>query len=225
MGYSRAGFDVYGVDIVPQQRYPFAFHLGDALVVVRRLLLGEAIPFTHKDGTVEWLVLSDFAAIHGSPPCQLYTVANNIHGREHPDLLAPTRELLIEVGLPWVLENVPGSPMENYVMLCGLALGIGVKRHRYFESSVFIMGAPECPRGHPGDWLIIFGNTIAERGHVVGRAKGGGPKIRRKNAGLVRGRKAMEMPWASSHGLSEAIPPAYTEFIGAQLLEALEVAA
>lgn len=220
VGYARAGFDVYGVDNDPKvaKRYPFAIHIGDALRVMRRLNVGMTVDFQRPDGTVERLGLADFTAVHASPPCQLYTVANNIHGNDHPDLLPPTRELLIETGLPYVIENVPGAPMENYITLCGLSFGLGVKRHRQFETSWFVFGAPECPPGHPGEWVSVFGHTVLERGHVVGKAKGGGNTIKRRHLGVERGRDAMGMPWASRHGLSEAIPPAYTEWIGSQLL-------
>jgi DNA (cytosine-5)-methyltransferase 1 len=222
MGYHRAGFAVFGVDIEPQKHYPFAFHLGDALVVVRRLLLGEAIPFTHKDGSIEWLSLSDFAAVHGSPPCQLYSVANNIHQNlDHPDLLPPTREAFKALDIPWVIENVPGAPMDDYVTLCGRAFGLGVKRHRQFEASFFIFGIPECPPGHPGDWVLVFGHTVLSRAHVSGHAKGGGPVLKRKHLGIARGREAMGIDWMNRDELSQAIPPAYSEFIGLQLLGAL----
>lgn len=140
MGYHHAGFDVFGVDIEKQRRYPFAFHHGDALVVVRRLLLGEAVPFMRPDGELEWLTLSDFAAIHASPPCQAYSVTKHSHSNTHPELIVPTRELLI----------------------------------------------------------------------------GGYTPLKSVRAEL------MGMDWATLHGLSQAIPPAYTEFIGAQLLDSLE---
>lgn len=200
MGYYRAGFDVIGVDIVRRDRYPFPFILADALTPP--------------------VDLTQFDAIHASPPCQAYTVANNIHGRgDHPDLLPATRALLVSTGLPYIIENVPGAPMSG-VTVCGRALGIGVKRHRIFESNMMLFGT-QCPHNHPGDWVSVFGHTVLERGHVVGKAKGGGNTIKRRHLGVERGRVAMEMPWASRVGLSEAIPPAYTEFIGRQLIDQL----
>lgn len=204
MGYHRAGFDVMGVDVEPQPRYPFEFVQADAL---------------------EYLAAHghEFDAVHASPPCQLYTVANNIHGNgDHPDLLPSTRRALIASGLPWVIENVPGAPMANYVTLCGLAFGLGVKRHRQFETSFFVWGPPQCPPGHPGDWVSVFGHTVLERGHVVGKAKGGGNTIKRRHLGVERGREAMGIDWMNREGLSEAIPPAYTQFIGEQLMTHLE---
>jgi DNA (cytosine-5)-methyltransferase 1 len=209
-GYQQAGFYVVGVDIVPQPRYAGdEFHQADAMT----------------------FPLDEFDAVHASPPCQAYTVANNIWQREHPDLLPATRERLIASGLPWVIENVPGAPMHvgpgtlfepdrNGVLVCGLALGLNVKRHRLFESNVPLRGTT-CPPGHPGDWLLVFGHTVLERGHTVGVAKGGGNVIRRKHTTTARGREAMGIDWMNRDELSEAIPPAYTRFIGEQLLAVL----
>lgn len=206
MGYHRAGFEVVGVDIAPQPRYPFAFHQGDAIDYIRR----------HGH---------EFDAIHASPPCQRYSIANNIHGRDdHPDLIAPTREALRATGRPWVIENVPGAPMPGAVVVCGLALGCNIKRHRLFESNVLLFGTG-CPKGHPGDWLLVFGHTVLSRGAVIGRAKGGGPVIRRQHVGTDLGRAAMGIDWMTRDELSEAIPPAYTEYIGRQLLTVLHAKA
>ncbi len=209
MGYHRAGFDVVGVDINPQPHYPFEFHQADALEVV---------------GLNRWPRVDSFDAIHASPPCQLYSVANNIHGNDgHPDLIPPTRALLEAANLPWVMENVPGAPLQNYVMLCGRAMGLDVKRHRWFETNWMVWAPPQCPHGHPGDWVSVFGHTVLERGHVIGKAKGGGNRIKRRHLGTDRGREAMGIDWMTRDELSEAIPPAYTEFIGAQLLASLPV--
>jgi DNA (cytosine-5)-methyltransferase 1 len=200
MGYSRAGFEVVGVDIAPQPHYPFDF------IQTNALLLG---PFTDT-----------FDAIHASPPCQAYTAARTIHGvGDHPDLLAVTRDLLEASGPPWVIENVPGAPMRPDVVCCGLAFGLGVKRHRLFESNKPMWGAPQCPHGHPGDWVTVFGHTVIGRQHRT-HAKTG-----RKQAyihlGTDRGREAMGIDWMTRDELSQAIPPAYTEFIGRQLLDQL----
>lgn len=201
MGYYEAGFDVVGVDIKPQPHYPFNFIQDDVMAWDPRFLGG-------------------YDAIHASPPCQAYTVANNIHQKEHPDLLPATRNMLKESGLPWVIENVPGAPMPNHVQVCGLALGLNVKRHRWFESSEAMWGT-QCPPRHPGDWLLVFGHTVLERGHEIGRTANGGPRIRRKHTTTERGREAMGIDWMNRDELSEAIPPAYTRFIGEQLLEHL----
>jgi DNA (cytosine-5)-methyltransferase 1 len=169
----------------------------------------------------------EFDAIHASPPCQAYSVANNIHGRtDHPDLIAPTRELLEATGLPYVIENVPRAPLlpERTVTVCGLSLGMNVKRHRLFETNFPVM-VPPCHSKHAGDWLLVFGHTVLERGTTVGVAKGGGPVIRRKHTTTARGREAMGIDWMNRDELSEAIPPTYTELIGHQLLAHLKAVA
>jgi DNA (cytosine-5)-methyltransferase 1 len=166
----------------------------------------------------------EFDAIHASPPCQAYTVANNVHKKEHPDLLPATRELLRSIGLPWVIENVPGAPMESFALVCGLALGLNVKRHRWFESSELLMST-HCPRNHPGDWLLVFGHSVMERGHVVRQTPAGHNTTHRRHTTTERGRVAMGIDWMNRDELSEAIPPAYTEFIGAQLLQHVKAAA
>lgn len=198
MGYHRAGFDVVGVDIKPQPRYPFEFHQADALT---------------------W-PLDGFDAIHASPPCQGYSIANNIHGRsDHPLLVEPVRERLVASGLPYIIENVPGAPLRDPVLLCGLSLGLNVKRHRLFECTFPVM-VPPCT-AHAGDWLLVFGHTVLTRGKVVGKAKGGGNTIKRRHVGVDRGREAMGIDWMTRDELSEAIPPAMTELLGGFLLDHL----
>jgi DNA (cytosine-5)-methyltransferase 1 len=202
VGYHRAGFDVVGVDNRPQPRYPYEFHQADALT----------------------FPLDGFDVVHASPPCQAYSIANNIHGRDdHPDLIGPIRERLLKWGGPYVIENVPGAPLRNPMTLCGLSFGLNVKRHRLFESNVWMM-IPPCG-SHAGDWLLVFGHTVLERGKTVGKAKGGGNVIRRRHVGTDRGRAAMGIDWMTRDELSQAIPPAYTEYIGAQLLAHLQAAA
>jgi DNA (cytosine-5)-methyltransferase 1 len=198
MGYHRAGFDVTGVDIRPQPRYPFTFIQGDAMT----------------------FPLDGFDAIHASPPCQAYSVANNIHGRgDHPMLIEPIRQRLLDRGVPYVIENVPRAPLLNPITICGLTLGLNVKRHRLFETSFPVMTYP-CA-GHDGDWLLVFGQTVLERGHEIGRTAKNGPIIRRKHVGTDRGREAMGIDWMTRDELSEAIPPAYTEHIGGYLMAEL----
>ena len=188
VGYARVGFEVVGVDIDPQPQYPFKFHQADALS-----FLGEGV--------------SQFDVIHASPPCQKYSIAGNIHRRgvPHPDLVGPVRTALQSWGGVWVIENVPGSPLVDPVVVCGLALGVNVKRHRCFESSHKIKGTI-CPKGHPGEWVTVFG--------------GGAPRVadnrRRASAGAAA--KAMGIDWMSRDKMSQAIPPVYTEFIGKQLI-------
>lgn len=119
-GYQLAGFDVTGVDLDPQPRYcGNTFHQSDALTFLRT--------------NMTW-IRSEFAAVSASPPCQKFTNAQRIQGREHPDLIAPTRDLLIELGLPYVIENVEGAPLRDPVTLCGTTFGLRTYRHRLFET-------------------------------------------------------------------------------------------
>lgn len=199
MGYHRAGFDVVGVDINQQPRYPFEFVQADCLAL-------------NSD------FLARFDAIHASPPCQKYTAAAPLQGRDHLDLIPATRDMLHRSGLPYIIENVPGSPLLSPATVCGLALGLNVKRHRLFESNILLTGT-NCPKGHPGDWLIVFGYSALRRS----RGQGTGPK---KDRGKSKGKSvpheetcaAMGIDWMTRTELSQAIPPAYTEFIGGQLL-------
>jgi DNA (cytosine-5)-methyltransferase 1 len=198
VGYHRAGFDVVGVDLHPQPRYPFEFHQADAL------------EFLAKHG-------HEFDAIHASPPCQLYSAANNIHGRkDHPDLIGPTREALVSVGRPWVIENVPRAPLLSPATVCGLALGLGVRRHRLFEASFLLFGT-QCG-DHRQDYAIVFGGGVRGRAKQIGRTVKGGPIIRRPTLSLARGKASMGIEWMTCDELSQAIPPAYTHYVGRQLL-------
>ena len=194
MGYHRAGFDVVGVDIAPQPHYPFAFWCRDALDFLR----------VHG---------KRFDAIHASPPCQDYTEAQKIQGNTHPRLIAPTRELLQELGVPWVIENVVGAPLRDPIMLCGAMFGLETYRHRLFESNVSLV-APEHPEHVAKQTKMGRPPVEGEFMHVVGNF-----------SGVAKAREVMGMPWATRDELREAIPPVYTEWVGAQLMAELEVAA
>jgi DNA (cytosine-5)-methyltransferase 1 len=200
VGYERAGFDVVGVDIKPQPRYPFEFHQADVLEYLAR-------PFW-------WF---RFDAIHASPPCQAHSTLGSLwKDREHPDLVAPVRERLKASGLPYVIENVVGAPLDNPVMLCGSTFGLGangrqLRRHRLFESNVAIMAFP-CQ--HVGQPVGVYGHG------------GGGSMTRGYKGTGDEYREAMGMHWAglTKAEIAQAIPPAYTEHIGGYLLAALEPA-
>lgn len=170
-------------------------------------------------------VVKGFDAIHASPPCQGYSVANNVHKIAHPLLIADVRRLLVASGKPWVIENVQGAwrEMPGAVTVCGLSLGLNVKRHRLFESSHALM-VPPCG-DHRGDWLLVFGHSVMERGHVVRQTPAGHNTTHRKHTTTARGREAMGIDWMNRDELSEAIPPAYTELVGAQLLGHLHYSA
>lgn len=203
MGYARAGFEVVGVDHCPQPRYPFEFIQADV-------------------STLDPSFLAGFDAIHASPPCQKYTAASALQGRDHVDLIPETRAMLQASGRPYIIENVPGAPLLNPVTLCGLSMGLNVKRHRLFESNILLFGT-ECPKGHPGDWLIVFGYSALRRS----KGAGTGPK---KDRGKSKGKSvphaetcaAMGIDWMNRSEISQAIPPAYTEHLGRQLMAHLQ---
>lgn len=207
MGYHRAGFDVVGVDIAPQKNYPFEFIQADALAVLR------------AGGVGRWLVPESFDAIHASPPCQAYTRAGalRVEKRSHPDLIGPTRALLEQTGLPWVIENVPGAPLMDPVQVCatgffplGYALDWELQRHRLFEANFPIQGTACRHSGKP---------TISVVGH--GATKATRTKLGR-NPSIAEKRLAMGIDWMNRDELSEAIPPVYTRFIGIQLRKYVE---
>ena len=195
MGYHRAGFEVVGVDIKPQPRYPFEFHQADAL----------AYP------------LEGFDVIHASPPCQVHVkgwaavAKSRGHRYDHVDLIPETRDRLKTSRAPWVIENVPGAPIRPDVVLCGSAFGLEVRRHRWFEASVPLQPwSLSCNHGYP---------VAGVYGHGRGR-RGANPGMLPDTAGVWE--RAMGIDWMSREGLRQAIPPAYTEWIGAQLMAHLE---
>jgi DNA (cytosine-5)-methyltransferase 1 len=211
MGYHRAGFEVVGVDIKPQPRYPFEFIQNDALEVLSEELTDEYPTW----GGGEWLV--EFDAIHASPPCQLFSAYQRANKRqgEHLNLIPETRELLRATGLPYVIENVPGAPLEDPVIVCGVSVGLEVRRHRLFESNVDLM-VPPCACG---GWM----EAKFDRGSRDIR-----PNDRRTVAvgewriPLAVQQKAMGIDWMNVAELSQAIPPAYTELLGHQLMAHLK---
>lgn len=207
MGYHRAGFDVVGVDVAPQPDYPFAFTEADALDVL-----------------IEW-DLSDFDAVHASPPCQAYSSLASLHAhKDYVDLYQQVRGHLARLGIPYVIENVVGAPYRSGVVLCGSMFDetIRLRRHRNFESNVLMLGPP-CRHDLQTDLLGVYG--ASDGAHEPG-FKHKGHKRGPRQATTIEAREVMGMPWATKRkGLTEAIPPAFTEWIGAHLLNALEVAA
>lgn len=200
MGYHRAGFDVVGVDHMPQPRYPFTFVQADAL------------DYCREHG-------HEFDVIHASPPCQAYSALaaiNRRNGHKHPELVDPTRDALIATGLPFVIENVVGAPLRKPILLCGSAFGLRVRRHRLFESNTFLL-TPGCNHAGQGPTIGVYGNRGS--GSLKPRAKGG-RFIRAKS--LAEGQEAMGIDWMTWKELTQAIPPAYTELIGRQLIAAVQ---
>lgn len=198
-GYHAAGFDVIGVDIAAQPRYPFPMVQADAL----------QLPFG----------LERFAAIHASPPCQSYSQLNQSPDT-YPRLIEPIREMLEASGKPYVIENVMGAraEMRDPLKLCATAFGSPIEgaemhRHRLFESNVLMMGAPRCAHDRGREVLGVYGSLSLNQ-RVTSGKRGGAPRMR---ASRSQARVLMGMPWASDRGLAEAIPPAYTQWIGEQL--------
>lgn len=202
MGYHRAGFDVIGVDINPQPRYPFRFVQADALRPPLRL--------------------EDAALIHASPPCQAYSVLRRANpGADYPDLVEPTRAMLAASGRPFIIENVPGSPLRATIILCGsmFALGSGerqLRRHRLFETS-FLVLQPQCM--HRGEAIGVYGGGTTGRYTFENGSKNDPHRRRGGYQGkATENREAMDIDWMRRGELTQAIPPAYTEFIGRAFL-------
>jgi DNA (cytosine-5)-methyltransferase 1 len=195
MGYYRAGFDVVGVDIAPQPRYPFAFVQGDALEYVA------------KHG-------HEYSCIHASPPCQGYSVTQSIHGNEYPLMIEDVRAALQATGKPYVIENVMGAPLINPIVLCGVMFGLKVYRHRQFETNPFMLAPP-----HPSHPIGATTNSAGAYSSFTNGATHisvAGHNFRRQDAEI-----AMGIDWMSKHELAQAIPPAYTAWLGAYLLQAI----
>lgn len=201
MGYHRAGFDVVGVDIKPQPHYPFEFHQGDAIGVLKG---GLATLFPYS--------VRDFDAVHASPPCQRYTALRTREDlSSYPDLVPSLRNLLRPTGLPWVIENVPGAPLRPDMILCGAMFGLRTYRHRLFEfSGDRRIQAPV----HPPHLVRVNRRGENRREHW---ANGGFLTIT-GDIGSYVGPEGMGIDWMTGNELREAIPPAYTEVIGKQLL-------
>jgi DNA (cytosine-5)-methyltransferase 1 len=201
MGYHRAGFHVVGLDIRPQKHFPFEFHQGDAL------------DYLAEHGR-------EFDVIHASPPCQRYSSLKFLHQsgtHVHADMVGPTRQILVRLGRPWVIENVPNAPLRHPIVLCGSMFDLGtccrdgqyhqLRRHRLFESPVQLVGRPCAHDGRP----------VGVYGH------GGSWSSRSGSKGFQclasEGRIAMGIDWMNRDELAQAIPPAYTEYIGKQLMQ------
>ena len=199
MGYARAGFEVVGVDIDPQANYPFEFIQEDAL-------------------ELDPIFVASFDAVHASPPCQSYSglAKQNGNADDWPRLIEPIREILESSGKPYVIENVEGAPMKDPIMLCGTMFeGLRVLRHRLFDSNFPIQVPPHTKR-HP------LCHTFDKRKSHYGKTdemvdfvsvNGGG------NCTIAAASDAMGIDWMTKNEINESIPPAYTEFIGRQLLK------
>ncbi len=218
MGYHRAGFDVVGVDIAPQKNYPFEFVQADAMDVLRPGHPAHEVWFKYQG--------RPFDAIHASPPCQGYSVMRHlpwIRDKVYPMLIGDVRDALEAIGLPYIIENVIGAPLAA-PFLCGQMFGLRVLRHRLFETSFFWL-AP----AHPSHKSVtiqggrLLGNRA--RAHAATRQRkanyeAGGLVTVTGDVGSYAG-SAMGIDWMTGNELSQSIPPAYTEYIGRQLMAVL----
>lgn len=209
MGYHRAGFEVVGVDINPQPHYPFEFIQADAMTYP----------------------LDDYDVIHASPPCKLFNAGRHMwKGRlpddRHTDLLTPTRPRLLQQPAPWIIENVPGAPMRRDIILCGSMFGLGVIRHRWFEVSwAWFNLLPPCD--HSYYTVSVFGGGALSRTPPGGSSVSGRHTVMQKRHHVphTEATAAMGIDWMNRDELSQAISPAYTQYIGTQLLEMMREAA
>jgi DNA (cytosine-5)-methyltransferase 1 len=184
-GLADAGFEVTGVDITPQPRYPYRFIQADVLAI-------------------DW---RGFDLVWASPPCQAYSNAQKIQKRDHPRLIEEIRKRLKKSGAHYVIENVPGAPLLNPIVICGAMFPeLKVYRHRLFECS-FAVRQP---------WHPPHTNKLTKMGrapranefmHVVGNF-----------SGVKQARQAMQIDWMSRNELSEAIPPLYANYFAKELL-------
>jgi DNA (cytosine-5)-methyltransferase 1 len=193
MGYFWAGFEVEGVDIEPQPNYPFKHYVDDAISFVKE--------YGHE-----------YDAIHASPPCQSYSPLNAYNHKEYPDLVAPMREALNATGRPWVMENVPQAPLIDPVILCGSMFGLRVYRHRGFETGG---GFAMEPPTHPTHAARCTRNGYLPTPAAPFMTISGGKHSR---AWLEAAKDAMGMPWVKTiREVCEAVPPAYSQYIGDEL--------
>lgn len=201
MGYWRAGFEVVGVDHEPQPNYPFTFVLADAL---------------------EYIMVegATFDVVHASPPCHDHSDLSSLHGKDGTEhLLNDSREILQGLGIPYVIENVGRAKMLGATVLCGSMFDLGahcrdgiyrqLRRHRQFESNIPLSPPRKC--SHAGHPVGVYGN--------------GGRQAAPRNRGYMGAKQerfdAMGIDWMSHKEVAQAIPPAYTEHVGRQLLAAM----
>jgi len=205
VGYDRAGFEVVGVDFKPQPHYPFEFHLADAL------------EFCAQHG-------HEFDMVHASPPCQAYTGMRNVTlarfgtvRTDHPDLIAITRSVLQATGTPYIIENVTRSPIQTQFVICGAAIGmLHMARHRHFECSLLLPAPPPCKHYKEAYTIGVYGAKPDGRRVSYRRNR-----LCRVAKGLKEAQELMGIDWMDWDEIKEAVPPAYTEYIGRHLLTAL----
>jgi DNA (cytosine-5)-methyltransferase 1 len=205
VGYAKAGFEVFGVDLKHGKRYPFTYLRADVLDILR-----------------DENYIDQFDVIHASPPCQTHSITKHLRNAQGNstsklDLIPETREALIASGKPYIIENVVGSPLIDPVQLCGSSFGLKVRRHRLFESNMPIKGSV-CDHKNQGRPIGVYG-AMGDKPQGLDKATGkyvyGGQVANT----IDEARMAMGIDWAIWSELVEAIPPAYTEYLGVQLHE------
>lgn len=189
-GLQRAGFHVTGIDIKTQPRY-----CGDA--------------FIQADALNPPVDLASFDFIWASPPCQDYFALKGLAGEKRGKLIPRVRDMLVASGVPFVIENVVGSELQNPIQLCGSMFGLGVWRHRLFETSPELLFVPQCHHGLCPKPIDVTGTGGPFNG--IRKASGGG--ISRKPRNLSHARHVMGIEWMTRAELSQATPPAFAEFI------------
>ena len=198
VGYHRAfggEVEIVGVDIMRQPNYPFTFFQGDATL----------------------FPLDGFDFIHASPPCQRYSTATKRHGRqdEHPDLVPAMRARLMASGKPYVIENVPGAPLVSPLLLCGSMFGLGVRRHRLFETNFPAATCGWCAHESQGPIVTVTGRPGGTSTRDGDRGRGD----------TAAWSAAMGIDWMSARELAQAIPPAYTRHVGREFIRARQAMA
>jgi len=194
VGYSQAGFVVHGVDLKHGKRYPFTYIRADVLDVLK-----------------DEKYIQQFDVIHASPPCQTHSITQHLRNAQGKttskvDLIPQTRAALIASGKPYIIENVVGSPLINPIQLCGSSFGLQVRRHRLFESNMKLQGS-ECNHKAQGRPVGVYGSLNDE-------IPNGGKTAKT----ISEARIAMGIDWAIWTELVEAIPPAFTKYLGHQLI-------
>lgn len=193
VGYAEAGFEVTGVDLKHGKRYPFTYIRANVLDVLQ-----------DKE------FIAGFDVIHASPPCQTHSITKHLRNAQGKstskvDLIPETRQALILSAKPYIIENVMGSPLHDPIMLCGSAFGLKVRRHRIFESNLKLQGTI-CDHKTQGRPIGVYGSLRDEI-----------PNGGKTAESIEQAREAMGMPWAIWSELVEAIPPAYTKYLGEQI--------
>ena len=197
-GYAAVGFTVTGIDIKHGKRYPYTYIRGDVLHYLQDLDF-----------------LRSFDVIHASPPCQTHSITKHLRNAQGKttnkiDLIPQTRAALIASGKPYIIENVPGSPLIDPVQLCGSSFGLKVRRHRLFESNLPLKGSV-CNHKMQGRPVGVYGSL----NDVI-------PKGGKTAATIQEARDAIAIQWGIWTELVEAIPPVYTEYLGKQISKTYE---